>query len=153
MSGFAIYDSPVGPIRIDYEDGVIVGLRTVGQTGETGTPNELTDRVNRQLTEYFAGRRRSFDFPYELRGTPFQIAVWQSLLTIPYGQTRSYGDVARAIGRPKAGRAVGLANGKNPIWIAVPCHRVVGADGALTGYAGGLDMKRALLALEKTDEK
>lgn len=149
MSGFAIYPSPFGPIRVDYEGGVVTGLKATGRTEETGVRNELTERVNRQLSEYLAGQRREFDFPFELRGTDFQKAVWRALLDIPYGQTRSYGQIARAVGRPGASRAVGLASGKNPIWIAVPCHRVVGARGALTGYAGGLEMKKALLELER----
>lgn len=150
MPGFAIYDSAFGPIRMDYEGGVLLRLRTIGPTEETGERTELTEAVFCQLQEYFAGTRRKFEIPYELRGTEFQKKVWAALEEIPYGQTRSYGDVARAVGNPKAVRAVGLANGKNPLWIVVPCHRVVGAGGKLTGYAGGLEMKRALLELEKS---
>ena len=103
----------------------------------------------RQLQEYFSGQRTEFDFPYELRGTQFQKRVWAALETIPYGQTCTYGDIARRVGSPNAVRAVGTANGKNPMWIVVPCHRVVGANGTLTGYAGGIDMKRRLLELEQ----
>ena len=150
MPGFAIYGSPFGPIRMDYEDGVLLRLRTIDPTEETGERTELTEAVFCQLQEYFAGTRRKFDVPYELRGTEFQKKVWAALEEIPYGQTRSYGDIARAVGNPKAVRAVGLANGKNPLWIVVPCHRVVGSGGRLTGYAGGLEMKRALLELEKS---
>jgi methylated-DNA-[protein]-cysteine S-methyltransferase len=102
----------------------------------------------RQLEEYFAGRRRGFDLPLDLRGTGFQKRCWQELLKIPYGETRSYADIARAIGNPLAVRAVGLANGQNPIAIIVPCHRVIGSDGSLTGYGGGLETKRWLLELE-----
>ena len=149
MKGFAVYHTPVGPMRVDYEDGVVVGLRSEAHGGDEGTRTALTDLVAGQLQEYFSGTRKSFGFPYELRGTDFQRQVWSALLDIPYGQTRSYRQIAQAIGRPTASRAVGAANGKNPIWIAIPCHRVVGTDGSLTGYAGGVGMKRALLELEK----
>ena len=105
----------------------------------------------RQLDEYFAGTRRRFDFPHRLHGTPFQEKVWAALRDIPYGETRSYKDIAEAIGHPKAFRAVGMANHANPICIAVPCHRVVGSNGSLTGYAGGVEKKRFLLELEGVD--
>jgi methylated-DNA-[protein]-cysteine S-methyltransferase len=101
-----------------------------------------------QLTEYFAGRRRAFDLRLAPRGTEFQRRVWRALTDIPYGKTISYGELARRIGRPGASRAVGLANGANPLPIVVPCHRVIGADGTLTGFGGGLPIKRKLLALE-----
>lgn len=101
-----------------------------------------------QLGEYFAGRRQTFDLPLDFRGTDFQKSVWAQLLTIPFGETRSYGEIARAVGRPSASRAVGAANGRNPISIVAPCHRVIGANGALTGFAGGLEAKQRLLALE-----
>jgi len=109
---------------------------------------ELHGEVERQLAEYFAGKRRSFDLPLELPGTDFQKAVWRTLLSIPYGETRSYRDQAEALGRPEAVRAVARANGQNRVVIVVPCHRVIGADGKLTGYSGGLPRKRALLELE-----
>jgi len=102
----------------------------------------------RELTEYFAGKRREFTFPLDLRGTPFQLKCWRALLRIPYGETRSYADIARAVGKPQAFRAVGMANNGNPIAIVVPCHRVVASDGTLCGYGGGLDVKRKLLELE-----
>jgi O-6-methylguanine DNA methyltransferase len=101
-----------------------------------------------QLEEYFAGERREFTFPLDLRSTDFQQACWRALLAIPYGETRSYADIARAIGKPKACRAVGMANNRNPLAIVVPCHRVIASDGTLCGYGGGLDMKRKLLELE-----
>jgi methylated-DNA-[protein]-cysteine S-methyltransferase len=104
--------------------------------------------VARQLSEYFAGRRREFDLPLALRGNEFELRVWAALRDIPYGETASYGQIARAIGAPTAARAVGLANGRNPISVIVPCHRVIGADGSLTGYGGGLPRKRYLLDLE-----
>ena len=110
----------------------------------------MTDTVYSQINEYLDGSRKTFNFPYELRGTEFQKKVWTELCKIPYGETRTYKDIAVAIGNPKASRAVGMANNKNPIIIAVPCHRVIGANGSLTGYAGGLGMKAALLSLEAT---
>ncbi len=101
-----------------------------------------------QLEEYFSGTRREFTFPLDLRGTDFQLACWRALSAIPYGKTRTYADIARAIGKPHAFRAVGMANNRNPIAIVVPCHRVIASDGTLCGYGGGLDVKRRLLELE-----
>lgn len=109
---------------------------------------EPFDRVRVQLSEYFAGNRKHFDVPLDLSGTEFQVSVLQELQQIPYGETTSYGDIAKRIGRPKAVRAVGAANGRNPIPIIVPCHRVIGSSGALTGFGGGLDTKAELLRLE-----
>jgi O-6-methylguanine DNA methyltransferase len=114
---------------------------------DSGT-NQLLRHATEQLQAYFAGQRRDFDLPLDLAGTAFQRSVWRALLDIPYGETRSYGFVAQAIGAPKAVRAVGAANGSNPIPIVVPCHRVIGAGGSLTGYGGGLALKRFLLELE-----
>jgi methylated-DNA-[protein]-cysteine S-methyltransferase len=107
--------------------------------------------AERQLGEYFAGTRKVFDLKLDYRGTPFQKKVWDALLTIPFGETRTYGELARQIGRPSAGRAVGAANGKNPISIIAPCHRVIGSTGKLTGFAGGLEAKATLLRLEGSD--
>jgi len=104
-----------------------------------------------QLKEYFSGRRKRFDLPLDLQGTPFQRSVWKALLEIPYGQTASYGDIARRIGNPKACRAVGGANGANPVAVIVPCHRVIGTSGKLTGFGAGLPIKRRLLDLEGVD--
>jgi methylated-DNA-[protein]-cysteine S-methyltransferase len=106
--------------------------------------------TERQLNEYFAGRRTAFDLPLDVTGTPFQRRVWEALTSIPFGETRSYGDIARNIGRPAAARAVGAASGRNPLSIVTPCHRVVGSSGALTGFAGGLSTKGKLLTLEAT---
>lgn len=103
----------------------------------------------RELNEYFEGERREFSIPLDLRGTPFQLACWRALLAIPYGETRSYADIARGIGHPNAFRAVGMANNRNPIAIVVPCHRVIASGGSLCGYGGGLDIKRKLLDLEQ----
>ena len=102
----------------------------------------------RELQEYFAGSRRGFSFWLDLRGTEFQLACWKALLEIPYGETRTYADIARAVGRPQGFRAVGMANNRNPVAIVVPCHRVIASDGTLCGYGGGLDIKRKLLELE-----
>lgn len=148
MRGCAVYSCRLGPVRIDYEDGAVTGLKILQEPAGAGEPNGLTQLVRRQLEEYLDGAREDFDFPMEPRGTEFQRRVWAALREIPYGETRSYGDIARAIGRPQAVRAVGAANGKNPLWIAVPCHRVVGSGGQLTGYAGGLELKKQLLELE-----
>jgi O-6-methylguanine DNA methyltransferase len=101
-----------------------------------------------ELEEYFAGKRREFSFPLDLRGTDFQLACWRALLAIPYGETRTYADIARAVGKPNAFRAVGMANNRNPVAIVVPCHRVIASDGTLCGYGGGLEVKRRLLELE-----
>jgi methylated-DNA-[protein]-cysteine S-methyltransferase len=113
-----------------------------------GRDSPVLDLTERQLGEYFAGQRRSFDLPLDFRGTEFQKAVWAALLDIPFGETRSYGAIAQAVGRPGASRAVGAANGRNPISIIAPCHRVIGANGTMTGFAGGIPAKEYLLRLE-----
>lgn len=118
---------------------------------EAGVPMGRTPilaQAERELEEYFAGRRREFEIPLDVQGTPFQAKVWAVLARIPYGQTLSYGDVALRIGSPRAVRAVGTANGRNPVCVLVPCHRVIAADGSLGGYSGGLEVKERLLALE-----
>ena len=149
MSEFAIYETKVGFIRMEYEDKAITYLKRIDyKPKDFGTRTELTDKVYRQLLEYFDGKRKNFDFKYELRGTEFQKKVWKALCNIPYGQTRTYKEIAIAVGNEKASRAVGMANNKNPITIAVPCHRVIGANGKLVGYAGGLEMKEYLLKIE-----
>ena len=148
MTLFAYYDSPFGPVEIGHKDGSIVSIRR-GCAALHHDPSPASDLANTQLQEYFAGKRKNFDFPVAMAGTPFQMAVWDHLLTIPYGEVRSYGQIAAAIGKPKACRAVGMACNRNPLWIVVPCHRVVGSNRKLTGYAGGLDMKRSLLELEQ----
>jgi methylated-DNA-[protein]-cysteine S-methyltransferase len=122
--------------------------RPLEETFGAPDPTPFTE-VIRQLKEYFAAQRTDFDLPLRLAGTPFQRSVWAALREIPFGQTMSYGQLAQRIGRPAAVRAVGLANGRNPIGIIVPCHRVVGATGALTGYGGGLERKQYLLELER----
>jgi methylated-DNA-[protein]-cysteine S-methyltransferase len=150
-----VLDSPCGPLTLVAVDGRLSGLymtrqrhRPAQETFGEPDPEPFTE-VIRQLTEYFAGRRTRFDLPVTLAGTEFQRTVWAALRAIPYGETVSYGELADRLGRPTASRAVGLANGKNPIGIIVPCHRVVGANGDLTGYGGGLDRKRFLLDFER----
>src|SRR3569623_1954792 len=146
--------TPIGLVRIVVQDGAItrVDLSTCegfGQrdSGQSGT-SPLLQAVAQQLDEYFAGTRTAFDLPLRPAGTAFQRQAWQALCASPYGQTRSYAQQARAVGRPTATRAVGAANGRNPIAIIVPCHRVIGSDGSQTGYAGGEPVKRWLLAHE-----
>ena len=150
MKGTAVYHSPIGDIQLNWEDGAVVALKNADAAAKADAPNELTRQVFRQLDEYFGGTRRTFDFPYRLHGTPFQQKVWAALCEIPYGETRSYKDIAKAIGHPKAFRAVGMANHSNPIFIVIPCHRVIGSNGSLVGYGGGLEMKKALLDLERS---
>ncbi len=144
----ATYDSPFGPIVIGYENKCIVSIcRSDGSSSHT--PSPVSDLANTQLQEYFSCKRKTFDFPLLLKGTPFQQAVWNCMREIPYGEVRTYGQIAAAIGKPGASRAVGQAANRNPIWIVIPCHRVIGSNQRLTGYAGGLEMKQALLNLEK----
>ena len=145
---YAVYDFPCGRLKIGYSDSAI---RYVLKTDETdsGTPSELSELAASELREYFNGKRKSFDLPLEPQGTEFQKKVWSALLEIPYGETRSYKDIAEKIENPKACRAVGGANNKNPIVIIIPCHRVIGAYGGLVGYGLGLPMKKQLLDIEK----
>jgi methylated-DNA-[protein]-cysteine S-methyltransferase len=152
---YAWMDSPIGRLFLARDDRALRVLWFSGgrhvvtpAPGWIETPAAFAADMG-QLREYFAGRRRTFELDVEPRGTPFQQRVWQALLDIPYGETISYGELARRIGDVKAVRAVGLANGANPISIIVPCHRVIGANGTLTGYGGGLPTKRALLDLEQ----
>lgn len=144
-------ESPVGALRIvAHEDGVRFAGVAEGRRVVGSAPSErVLAQATRELEEYFAGRRTTFAVPLSPVGTSFQRIVWEALRAIPFGETRSYGALARAIDRPTASRAVGAANGANLLAILVPCHRVVGADGALTGYAGGLEMKRWLLRHER----
>ena len=164
-----LWRSPIGPITVVCSD---KGLREVafspalrgnrpghsnGQEIPVGSRKgrgaRLAGQVHRQLEEYLAGSRRRFTVPLDLQGTPFQLKVWAALLQIPYGRTRSYGEIAREVGKPRAARAVGMANHWNPVAIIVPCHRVIASDGSLGGYAGGLGMKSRLLSLEADSRK
>lgn len=162
------FASPVGPLFLAVSGRGLVALefdkRLPGQQTIRPNPRDLRaeSRALRfeqsedglrpylsQLREYFAGQRRDFDLPLDLRGTQFQLACWRALLEIPYGETRTYADMARRVGRPQGFRAVGMANNRNPVAIVVPCHRVIASDGSLCGYGGGLEVKRHLLALER----
>ena len=143
--------SPLGPLQLFAADAQLVGLYMSDPPALAAVArrSEVLVQTIAQLTEYFAGARRIFDVPLGLHGTEFQQRVWRTLLDIPHGTTWSYGELARAIGKPSASRAVGAANGKNPISIIVPCHRVIGANGDLTGYGGGMPAKRWLLGHER----
>ncbi|HIY28633.1 MAG TPA: methylated-DNA--[protein]-cysteine S-methyltransferase [Firmicutes bacterium] len=141
------YDSPIGPMTLVQEGEALARLDfDVPSQPEEATP--LLLEACRQLREYFAGERKAFALPLAPAGTEFQKKVWAALRDIPWGETRSYGDIARAIGKPTACRAVGMANGRNPLPIFIPCHRVIGTNGSITGYSGGLEKKRFLLRLE-----
>jgi O-6-methylguanine DNA methyltransferase len=162
-----VFMSLVGPLFLAASPSGLVALefdaRLPGQQTIRPNPRDLRAEKNRvtfeeaaaemqpyvsELEEYFAGTRRQFTFALDLRGTDFQLACWRALLVIPYGETRTYADIARAVGRPQGFRAVGMANNRNPVAIVVPCHRVIASDGTLCGYGGGLDLKRKLLELE-----
>ena len=151
---FTEFPSPIGTIQLRGTGAALTGVFMETHRHESARPADaLRDArplraAQRELEEYFEGERREFSLALEPAGTPFQMRVWQALRAIPYGETISYGELARRIGQPRAVRAVGLANGRNPISIIVPCHRVIGANGTLTGYGGGLERKRFLLALE-----
>jgi O-6-methylguanine DNA methyltransferase len=164
---FAKIDSAVGPLFLAESARGLLALefdaRLPEQQSIRPNPRDLREENHQiafeespsllrpyaiQLEEYFSGKRRAFDFSLDLRGTEFQISCWRALIAIPYGETRSYADIARAVGKPNAFRAVGMANNRNPIAIVVPCHRVIASDGTLCGYGGGLDVKKRLLELE-----
>lgn len=156
-----VVDSPYGPLTLVSTGGVLSGLYMDGQRhrpaeesfGERVAPSEEPfPAVARQLTAYFAGELTEFDLPLRLEGTEFQRSVWEQLVRIPYGETWSYGQLAAKLGKPNASRAVGLANGKNPISIVVPCHRVIGSSGSMTGYGGGVERKVRLLEFESGAE-
>lgn len=152
---FATTDSPIGELLLLGDGESVHGLLMNGDGEFEGRKSDLTQDQNafsgtiEQLEQYFAGDRRSFALSLEPEGTEFQRAVWKALAAIPFGETRSYGEIAVAVGRPKAARAVGMANNRNPIAVIVPCHRVIGAGGALVGYAGGLERKTWLLDHER----
>jgi methylated-DNA-[protein]-cysteine S-methyltransferase len=152
---YARTESPAGPLFLAASKKGLVRLEFENRMQKTPPGIELRESKAalapylRELDEYFSGRLRDFSLPLDLRGTAFQMACWQALLKIPYGETRSYLDIARTIGHPNACRAVGMSNNRNPIAIIVPCHRVIASSGSLCGYGGGLDVKRKLLALEE----
>lgn len=153
---YSYLDSPVGPLLLA-GDGEALRMISFSRGKKSRDANPEWERrddafgqARRELAEYFAGQRREFTVPIRPEGTPFQRAVWSALETIPYGATRAYRDIAEQIGRPSATRAVGMANGSNPLPIVVPCHRVIGANGSLTGFGGGIETKRFLLDLERS---
>ena len=155
---YRVIDSPIGPLTLAGNGSTLMHLRMADQSHEPDRSGweqagsgAFAD-VAEQLDAYFAGSLTEFDVDLDLVGTEFQRRVWAALQTIPYGETRSYGEIAEQIGSPAASRAVGLANGRNPISIIVPCHRVIGAAGSMTGYGGGIDRKKMLIALEKNSE-
>ncbi len=146
------YESPAGRILIAQQGSAITALHFSDEAGSDEAvlgETPLLKETAAQLAQYFNGRRRNFELPLALEGTPFQLKVWRALQEIPYGETRSYAQIAQAAGNSKAARAVGMANNRNPIAIIIPCHRVIGASGKLVGYGGGLDKKAYLLELEK----
>ncbi|MCY9829150.1 methylated-DNA--[protein]-cysteine S-methyltransferase [Vibrio chagasii] len=151
---FTYYDSPLGTVTLQANEQGLLGVWFETHTTkpeDLGTQEDsfpIFQSVKDQLDRYFAGEAVQFDVPIAAKGTPFQQSVWHALTTIPYGETWSYAQLADAIGNPKAMRAVGLANGKNPVSVIVPCHRVIGKNGKLTGYAGGVERKQRLLAIE-----
>ena len=145
------YDTPIGNIMIasDGESLTALKFRIPEQGNMTYKADRITDEAAKQLEEYFAGQRREFKLPINAKGTDFQRNVWKALLKIPYGETRSYKQIAQMTGNEKASRAVGMANNKNPISIIIPCHRVIGTNGKLIGYGGGMEAKQKLLQLER----
>jgi methylated-DNA-[protein]-cysteine S-methyltransferase len=151
-----VHPSPIGPLTLMACEGYLTHLVMEDQAHATDTPpgsrrdDDAFDEVRIQLDQYFAGSRTRFEVPMHLEGTDFQRRVWAQLCAIPYGKTISYGELARRVGSPKASRAVGSANGRNPVAVIVPCHRVIAADGSLGGYGGGLERKTLLLDLERT---
>jgi methylated-DNA-[protein]-cysteine S-methyltransferase len=154
MNLYTIIDSPIDELLLVGDGESLSRLHMVGSRKrvEINPAWKRDDTAfvdaREQLSEYFAGSRRDFELPLDMVGNPFELRVWEELQTIPYGETTSYGAIAQRIGNPGAPRAVGLANGRNPVAVIVPCHRVIGADGSLTGYGGGLERKRVLLDLE-----
>lgn len=158
---YKLVASPTGKLKLVASDKGLVAILWENENPRRVRLDELREdpshpvlcKTERQLEEYFAGKRKSFSLPLDMRGTRFQNQVWEALLAIPFGETRSYGQLANQLGNPKATRAVGAANGRNPIAIVVPCHRVIGFSGKLTGFAGGLEAKAHLLGLEGKDRK
>jgi methylated-DNA-[protein]-cysteine S-methyltransferase len=151
---FQFLDTPIGSLRLVSNGAALVSIEFEGQHSAADGINKsdaILAACAAQLIDYFAVRRRHFDLPLAAQGTAFQRAVWDALAGIPYGELRSYRDIARTIGNPAAVRAVGAANGRNPLPIVVPCHRVIGSNGSLTGFAGGLEIKKFLLQLESAD--
>jgi methylated-DNA-[protein]-cysteine S-methyltransferase len=147
---YAVMNTMVGPITVASTDRGLAAVHFGNSVPDGAVLDSSANReIVQQLSEYFDGKRTRFELPLDVEGTAFQKSVWNELLRIPYGETRSYGDIAKALGRPSAARAVGMANHNNPVAIVIPCHRVVGQNGSLTGYAGGLHLKEQLLSIER----
>ncbi len=149
-------ETPIGLLKITANDKAIIAIKPIEvekNRSLSEDANELVKKCAQELKEYFAGQCTNFDLPLAPKGTDFQEQVWQTLQKIPYGETRTYGEVAQMMGKPKAARAIGMANHTNPILILIPCHRVIGVNGSLTGYAAGIENKKYLLELEKSKEK
>ena len=144
------YETVLGDVTLVEEDGALLAISLKSIQEGTELETTIIKEAHRQITEYLKGERKVFDLPIRLRGTDFQQQVWTALLDIPYGETRSYKQIAEAIGNPKGMRAVGMANNRNPLLIVVPCHRVIGANGCMVGYGEGVEMKEFLLRLEKS---
>lgn len=153
MEVFAFYPTALGTVKIGCSDGNVNVIAFADAPETPNCPTPLSDLAAAQISEYLAHKRRDFDFPIQPAGTPFQLAVLDAIRQIPYGETRTYRQIAAFLGKPGAARAVGAACGRNPLLIAVPCHRVVGCHNRLTGYAGGMERKQALLALEQQNSK
>lgn len=148
MKYIQIISTPIGKLTLEADEEALNAIY-FGAKEEKENINSVTELAKKELSEYFDGKRKLFDVPYKLNGTDFQLKVWQALKDIPYGKTAAYSDIARAIGKESASRAVGMANNKNKLPIIIPCHRVIGKNGSLVGYGGGLDIKEKLLKLEK----
>lgn len=153
MVKYAYYEIRYGILQIGYDDDVLTNIKVVKKYDGNNLRNELTDKTFNEINEYILGKRKSFDIPFKLNGSEFQMKVWNQLLNIPYGETTTYKEIAKSIGNEKAFRAVGMANNKNPLLIIVPCHRVIGSSGDLVGYAGGMEMKMDLLNIEKVNSQ
>ena len=149
----AQYITSLGVIQIVYEDKALLAISFTNEWNSVeNTSSSLSDLAFFQIEEYFQGKRKKFDLPFKLQGTEFQIRVWQALLDIPYGETRTYKQIAQVINNEKAVRAVGNANNRNPLLLVIPCHRVIGTDGAIVGYAAGIDIKQKLLTIENSNK-
>lgn len=148
---YGVYETKFGPITIAASNEAVISAKLGKQLpeGAKEQKTKLTDKAGSEIIQFLEGKRKEFDLPLNPQGTPFQKNVWDALSEIPYGETRSYKEIAVAIGKPKAFRAVGMANNKNPIIFIIPCHRVIGANGSLVGYGGGLEVKSALLEMER----
>lgn len=153
MSSYDYLETTLGLMEIICEDESLIGLKLVSEKTHRECENKTSKKVKSQIKEYLNGSRKTFNIPIKLTGTDFQKKVYKETLKIPYGSTKTYGEIANSIGNPKSMRAVGMALNKNPIWIIIPCHRVIGKNNKLTGFAGGIDKKLSLLKLENPEIK